>query len=82
MGFCGVRSARYNHVVDDRGVQPPAKYQLHRWKEMLICLMPNMALISNPATCPHPATNPHRARHSAGHNNCKLYYAVAFEFLG
>ncbi|KAL3430208.1 Sodium/hydrogen exchanger family-domain-containing protein [Aspergillus tetrazonus] len=27
------------------GFQLPAKYQLHRWKEMLICLMPNMALM-------------------------------------
>jgi hypothetical protein len=27
------------------GFQLPAKYQIHRWKEMLICLMPNMALM-------------------------------------
>ncbi|KAL4905241.1 Sodium/hydrogen exchanger family-domain-containing protein [Aspergillus multicolor] len=27
------------------GFQLPAEYQLHRWKEMLICLLPNMALM-------------------------------------
>ncbi|KAI9370389.1 Na(+)/H(+) antiporter 1 [Aspergillus egyptiacus] len=27
------------------GFQLPAKYQLHRWKEMLLCLIPNMTLM-------------------------------------
>ncbi|KAL2836930.1 Sodium/hydrogen exchanger family-domain-containing protein [Aspergillus pseudoustus] len=27
------------------GFQLPAKYQLHRWKEMFICLIPNMTLM-------------------------------------
>jgi NhaP-type Na+/H+ or K+/H+ antiporter len=27
------------------GFQLPAKYQLHRWKEMFVCLIPNMTLM-------------------------------------